>query len=541
MFLKKYILLFLFSSSFFLGFGQKSTHSTPAVENLNWYNKDFKQDHILGVSTDRAYRELLKNRKAKTVIVAVIDGGTDSTHEDLKSILWKNKKEIAGNGKDDDGNGYIDDVHGWNFIGGTDGKDVGKDSYEVTRLLAAMDPKYLGKSRNSLSPEEQKQYDLYIKVKQEYTKQKAESDEELNRFNPILKMVNYANDLIKSTFLVNRIDSSFLKTAKSDKPDVQQALSIAGQLIKLGYKNVDSAVNDLKDGIKHTQEKVSYGLDTAFNPRSIVGDHYSDWKESNYGNKDFMGPDALHGSHVSGIIAAVRNNGKGIDGIADHVLIMPVRAVPDGDERDKDIANAIRYAVNNGAQIINMSFGKGYSPYKEAVDAAVKYAESKDVLLIHAAGNESSNKDSVVNFPNRNYLDGTTAKNWIEVGACSRDTTQKMAADFSNYGKTTVDVFAPGVDIYSTIPVGNQYKNESGTSMASPVVAGVAAVLRSYFPNLTAVQIKEIIMKSAVRYHTQVIRPGSKTVLVPFDSLSISGGVANLYQAVKLAMTYPVK
>jgi len=521
---------------------QKKIQKKDSIANRNWYNMDFKKDHILGISTEKAYSELLKNRKARTVIVAVIDGGTDTSHEDLKEVLWTNKKEIPGNGLDDDGDGYIDDVHGWNFIGGKDGKDIGKDTYEATRVLADLEPYFRNKPRNTLSPEEQKKYDLYIKVKQDYVKQRSESDEEVNRLNPILKMVNYYNDLVKNNYHVTTIDSNFLNKTKSEDPAMKQALFVSGRLLKLGYVNVDSAISDLKGGIQHTQDKLSYGLDTAFNPRSsIIGDHYSDWKERNYGNKDITGPDALHGSHVSGIIGAKRNNGKGINGVANHVEIMTVRVVPDGDERDKDVANGIRYAVDNGAEIINMSFGKGYSPYKEAVDDAVKYAESKGVLLVHAAGNESTNKDSLGNFPNPNYLSGGTAKNWIEVGASARDTGQKMVANFSNYGKNTVDLFAPGVDIYSSVPFKNQYKNESGTSMASPVVTGLAAVLKSYFPYLTAVQLKDIILKTAVKYHNKVLLPGSKDKLVPFDSLSITGGVANLYEAVKLALTYPVK
>lgn len=527
----------------FLSVSKAQTKTTSQAPNpkLNWYNKDFTQDHILGVSTERAYKELLKNRKWVPVIVAVIDGGVDTSHEDLKSIIWKNPKELSGNGKDDDHNGYADDVHGWNFIGGQGGKDVGHDSYEVTRLLEVMEPQYLGKSRSSLSPSDQKNYDLYLKVKQEYLKQRNESQDEINHLNPILVLVENSNALVKKTFNVSTIDSTVLNTVKSDDPSVKQGLFVSGQLLKMGYVNTDTALSILKQAIKHSQDKLDYGLDTAFNPRTIVGDEYTNWKQRIYGNPDVMGPDALHGTHVSGIIGAVRNNNKGINGIANHVIILPIRAVPDGDERDKDIANAIRYAVDNGAKIVNMSFGKGYSPYKIAVDDAVKYAESKGVLLIHAAGNESQDKDTVINYPNRNYSEGGIARNWIEVGSSSQDTGKNMVAEFSNFGKKTVDVFAPGVDIYSTVPNGNQYRLESGTSMASPVVTGIAAVLKSYFPYLSPSQIREIIMKSAVVYHNRIIRPGSKSEMVLFDSLSISGGIANLYYAVKLALTYPAK
>jgi len=530
------LLVFLISAE-----AQNKPVQTPVNPKLNWYNKDYTQDHVLGISTERAYNELLKNRKWVPVIVAVIDGGVDSNHEDLKSVLWKNSKEISGNGKDDDHNGYADDIHGWNFIGGADGKDVSHDTFESTRILALLDPIYLNKSRANLSAEEQKKYDLYLKVKKDYQKEKYQSQYEINSFQPYYEILDYYNSLLKRSFKVKSIDTAFLKTAQSRDESIKQGIYLSGQLLKMGYPNLDSGLIGIKNIIIPYQDKIKYGLDTSFNTRKVVGDHYTDWKEKYYGNPDFMGPDALHGTHVSGIIGAVRNNGKGINGVANHVIIMPIRAVPDGDERDKDIANSILYAVDNGAKIINMSFGKGFSPYKEAVDAAVQYAESKGVLLVHSAGNEGADKDTVIGYPNREYLSGGIAQNWIEVGASSSDTGKSMAADFSNFGKKTVDVFAPGVDIYSTVPIGNQYKLESGTSMAGPVVSGMAAVLKSYFPYLKPQQIREIIMKSVVQYHNQVIRPGSKDVLVPFDSLSISGGIVNLYRAVKLALTYPEK
>ena len=241
----------------------------------------------------------------------------------------------------------------------------------------------------------------------------------------------------------------------------------------------------------------------------------------------------MHGTHCSGIIAAARNNNIGMDGIADNVKIMMVRAVPDGDEHDKDIANAIRYAVDNGAQIISMSFGKDFSPDKTVVDAAMRYAAQKGVLLVHAAGNSGDNTDQTTHFPSTQYIGGEDIPNLLTVGASSRQTTSELAASFSNYGRRTVDVFAPGVAIYSSTP-GNAYATFSGTSMAAPVVAGEAAVLKAYFPQLTAVQLKQIIMQSAVPYHTQVQQPGSKKV-VDFATLSRTGGIANLYEAVKLA------
>ncbi len=286
-----------------------------------------------------------------------------------------------------------------------------------------------------------------------------------------------------------------------------------------------------------TQADKYYNVD--FDPRPIVNDNYSDPYEIGYGNNDYQGPDAFHGTHVSGIIAAIRNNDTGMDGVADNVRIMTIRAVPNGDERDKDVANAIKYAVDNGASIINMSFGKGFSWNKTVVDEAVEYAEDNDVLLVHAAGNAGQDNDISDNYPNDSYdrkcwFCDKEADTWIEVGALSFQTGEKLPASFSNYGEDGVDLFAPGVGLYSTIPE-SEYSSASGTSMASPVVAGVAALIRSYFPTLTAEQVKEIILESATPLDVEVIKPGTEEK-VPFVALSKTGAVVNAYEAVKMAM-----
>jgi subtilisin family serine protease len=248
-----------------------------------------------------------------------------------------------------------------------------------------------------------------------------------------------------------------------------------------------------------------------------------------------MASTAMHGTHVSGIIAGARNNGIGIDGIADNVRIMMVRAVPDGDEHDKDIALAIRYAVDNGAKVINMSFGKSFSPQKQWVDEAVRYAESKGVLMVHAAGNDGANIDTAYNFPTPVFKsDGNIATNWITVGASGDPKNGGLVASFSNYGKKNVDVFAPGVNIYSSVPTGNAYANESGTSMASPVTAGVAAFLLEYYPTLTAQQLKYIIEKSSVVTNVPVTIPGTDQK-AKLSDISKTGGLINVYEAAKLA------
>ncbi|MBI3882816.1 MAG: S8 family serine peptidase, partial [Sphingobacteriales bacterium] len=271
--------------------------------------------------------------------------------------------------------------------------------------------------------------------------------------------------------------------------------------------------------------------------KDIVKDDETNINDRSYGNNDLMASTPFHGTHCSGIIGAVRDNNKGVNGIADNVKIMMIRAVPDGDEHDKDIANAIRYAVDNGAQIISMSFGKDFSPEKYWVDDAARYAEKKNVLLVHAAGNDAKNIDTTDNFPNANFIDGKGRSNiWITVGASGDPKNGGVTASFSNYGKKEVDVFAPGVKIHSTIPGGNTYGDASGTSMACPVVAGTAAFILEYFPTLSALQLKYVIEKSAKSPGIDVRQPGTENQ-VNMLTLDKTGGIINAYEAVKLAAT----
>lgn len=511
----------------------------------NWFNLDKAADNYQGVSTEKTYNELLKGKKSTTVIVAVIDSGIDVEHEDLKDVMWVNEDEIPGNGIDDDKNGYIDDIHGWNFIGGKDGKNVDADTYEVTRLYGKYKAMYEGKNRSDLSKKERKKYDLYMKCKKEV-------EEKLEAAKGNLAQISATEDLVYSGLeaMEKALDGKAITAENVDALGDDEALAmgkrILGRIFDEGetVESFDALREEIAsqfEGAKtHYGNQTKYAYNPDFNTRLIVGDNYSNPLEKSYGNNDYEGPDAFHGTHVGGIIGATRGNGIGMDGVADNVRIMTVRAVPNGDERDKDVANAIRYAVDNGASIINMSFGKGYSWNKKIVDAAVKYAAKKDVLLVHAAGNSSLDTDTEDNFPTdiyakKGFFGGKkTAKNWLEIGALNWKSGEDTPAPFSNYAAKNVDVFAPGMAIYSTTPDDN-YRNAQGTSMASPVVAGVAAVLRSYFPELSAKDVKKIIMETSVKQNINVKKPGSDE-LVSFSKLSVSGGVANLYNAVKKAM-----
>ena len=447
----------------------------------DWFHLDPATDNVPGTSANKTYETLLKGKKSTTVVVAVIDSGVDYNHEDLKDVMWVNEDEIPNNGIDDDKNGYIDDVNGWNFIGGKDGKNIHHESLEISRLVAKYNKKFENVDVASLSKKEKKKYDEYIKMKEEITKEREKIQQQAMGY----MVYNEAIATLKKETGKDNFTLDDLKKIKSDDESINQAVEMVSGPLSKGHSVADLE-EDLKGATDYFNSRLEYYYNPEFDPRGIVGDDYSNSDERIYGNNDVQGPDANHGTHVAGIIGASRGNGIGMDGIADNVRIMSVRCVPDGDERDKDVANAIRYAVDNGAQVINMSFGKSYVWDKDVVDRAVKYAQKHDVLLVHAAGNDGSNNDTGNNFPNDTYdkkgwFKPKKAKVWIEVGASAWQGIDQLAATFSNYGKESVDVFAPGVDIYSTIP-GNKYKFLNGTSMAAPVVSGLAALIMSYYP-----------------------------------------------------------
>ncbi|HMH21877.1 MAG TPA: S8 family peptidase [Puia sp.] len=504
------------------------------AQRPNWQNLDLHADTTFGISTERAYRELLVNKKAVTVLVAVIDGGVDTSHEDLKAVIWNNPGEKPGNGIDDDHNGYADDLHGWDFIGGPKG-DVNYDNLEMVRIIRRDRPRYDSLTEATVTAKDRAGWEAYRKMRAELDQQMENSRktlEGISRFKEILDGI--VTRMHKDTPTL----ADFEKYIARDPAETQIRSVVMGEL-----KNDPSFIRfreeDLGEALKHYRVKVDYQLNLSYDPRPIVGDDYMNGRQSSYGNADVTGPDADHGTHVAGIIGAVRDNEIGIKGVADHVRIMAVRVVPDGDERDKDVANGIRYAADNGARVINMSFGKGQSWDKKLVDDAVKYALSKDVLIVHAAGNDGSDLEKESNYPVRLYADGSgSADAWIEVGASGFIDDTTLVAPFSNYGKSLVDVFAPGVNIYSTTP-GSHYANHDGTSMAAPVVTGLAALIREYYPKLTALQVKDIIMRSVVKPdHMVVVRSGGVSRQVKLSEICVSGGVINAYRALQLAADY---
>ncbi len=509
--------------------GDTNTVSAPPA---NWFNLDATLDKVRGVSTERAYKELLKNKQSQTVIVAVIDSGVDIDHEDLKDHIWINTDEIAGNGQDDDANGYIDDVNGWSFIGGSGGENVDYDSFEVTREYARLKDRFEEVDILKLKRKELKEFAYFYRLEKDYEKKLEKYQQQVYELQQYYRIYQQAYEIMEEQLGDKPVNRENVEALETEDPQ----LGYVKNILAFSFDNgLDS--EELESTLEELEGRLEYGLNLEFDSRDIVGDNYSDLTEKGYGNNDVKGPNPMHGTHVSGIIAADRTNALGMKGIADNVKIMVLRAVPNGDERDKDVANAIYYAVNNGAKVINMSFGKDYSPQKQAVDAAMKYAEKMDVLLIHGAGNDGKDIDVNPNFPTSSYKEmhgKKRAKNWIEVGATSWKSDEELVANFSNYGKTFVDVFAPGVAIYSTVP--NQaYDEKDGTSMAAPVVAGIAALIRSYYPAFSAAEVRNIILDSAVRYPIEVNKPGEGGT-VNFSQLSATGAMANAYEAVKLAI-----
>ena len=486
---------------------------TEAEEHI-WGHLDLVKDTVPGMSVNRAYDEVIKNKKGQTVIVAVIDSGININHEDLENSIWVNKNEIPNNNKDDDQNGYIDDIHGWNFLG-----DGYNEQLEYVRLLVSGD---INNSR-------------YAEAQTEYNKGYHKYSTYKNQYESIIQQLNISDKVIANHLKKENYTKEDLSNIKTDDDYLLEHIS----MIKLFLGDDFNTVHEVKDILNHDleqfNERLNFQLNKQFKGRK-TGDDPDDFSQDSYGNSNVKPShkNESHGTHVTGIIAAKRNNGIGINGVANNVKIMAIRAVPNGDEYDKDIALAIRYAVNNGAKIINMSFGKYYSPHSDWVQDAIIYAGQKDVLIVSGAGNEKLDLDKKTNYPTDQSNNSEISDNFMSVGATNPKYGSNIVANYSNYGKTNVDVFAPGSKIYSTYPE-NEYKTIDGTSMASPAVAGVGALIRSYYPKLSAVQVKKVLMDSGLPIKSKVVVGGNFNKIRPFGDLSKSSKLVNAYNALIMA------
>lgn len=491
---------------------------------INWYNGSKP-----GMWTEQAYKRV-KRKKAHPVVVAVLDSGVDIEHEDLAGHIWVNEDEVPNNGIDDDKNGFVDDINGWNFLGNSKGENVTISRLEKARFYAILESRYNDLSETNLSASERENYRLYQKIKTDLETEQGVYKEYLQQLEEVrLLMVSCPKLIAKA-----------LKKEKYTLEEVTQLITEDAELYQ-AKKIVEGMLSGeltyalLEEQEKELQSKLDLTLNPAFNERELIGDNPTDFNDRSYGNNNVEGPDALHGTHVAGIIAGQRGNHKGGDGVASSAIIMSVRVVPDGDEHDKDVALGIRYAVDNGAKIINMSFGKDYSPYQEDVYAALLYAYEKDVLIVHAAGNDGRNIEVEQNYPSCLYdFQKEKLPNFLTVGASTPISKGNLVAYFSNYGSQFVDIFAPGTDIFSAIP-NNRYAFLQGTSMAAPMVSGAAAFLKGYFPELSMVQIAAILCDTGTEYsHTKQVNPSSGEDQL-FSEMCRSGRVVNLFRGLKLA------
>lgn len=502
-----------------------------------WGSKDLLKDTIPGMSVDRAYQEIIKDYKGESVIVAVLDSGIDIEHEDFEGVIWTNIDEIPENGIDDDKNGFIDDIHGWNFLG-----DVVEENLEYTRIVRDYQDKFEGKSESDISKDNLENFKLYKSAKAEYDKELTSTNASLNRYVTMNNQLQEAEESLKIELDVDKLG---IENLTAYEPEDDTSLNQKMLLLNV-MNNIGEDLGDIEDQLAQAMEyfgnRTKYHFNLELNARAeILGDDPDDFSTRFYGNNQVSGPnedkkDAKHGTHVAGIIAANRLNDKGVKGVAGNVLIMPIRAVPDGDEYDKDIAMGIRYAVDNGAKVINTSFGKYFSTHPEWVMEAIAYAAENDVLIVNAAGNEGIDLDETRVYPNDetpenpiNFVD-----NFINVGSITSEYGGNLVSGFSNYGDNSVDVFAPGSSIYATTPL-NTYEFLQGTSMASPNVAGVAAMVRSIYPKLSAAQVKQILMDSGLSTDQEVVLGGDAENTLPFDKISVSGKMVNMYNALILA------
>lgn len=502
-----------------LSMGVLAANAQHSQLPYNWYKTVGNQ--MQGVNTEAALQFLKEHHKKpkKTIIVGIIDSGVDTTSVDLRPAFWRNRKEKL-NGRDDDRNGYIDDLIGWNFLGTKDGKfNMETAGTEEFRQFKRLYPKY--KDVDSSQVADKKEFAYY-----KLMRRKAKIDNYIKftqyseaKYDACL----YMDSLMASQHQFNKDTLTMGSLAKLPMEGDKWQKSC--QMLMADLWNTDASTR-WTDFLKSHKENLDLmkkrleGIEKEPDKRLLMGDDQTNAADRFYGNPTVQAGVYSHGTFVAGVVAGQGVKNPQIKGVYPQARLMIVRAVPDGDEYDKDIASAIRYAVDNGAKVINMSFGKTTSPQAEMVNQAIAYAAAKDVLLVQAAGNSSLNVDSVAVYPTGTDASGHRFANYIRVGASDPSGAR---CHFSNYGAKNVDVFAPGEQITSVAPR-NDHMESQGTSIASPVVTGVAALIRAYFPKLKAATVKRILMQS--------VRPMQE------KGLSASNGMVDALAAVKLAMKY---
>jgi subtilisin family serine protease len=524
--------IYLFFLCTFSAYAQPDKPVAP-----DWHYLDYKTDGYLGISLKQAY-ELLKNKKSTPVTVAVIDSGIDTLQPDLRPVLWTNPKEIPNNRVDDDGNGLVDDYYGWNYLGAPDGENLAMSISDEYRTYHRFKNAFENNNGKKIPDSLSWQY-------REWKRAKTRLEEGFNNAQKIIdavrknfSLISDANTAMQQITGKTVFDLKDLDSLKSN-PVIKDLIGLWRNLLsEQPFGNNQALMKDFtnyKQSLEDDLIKLTMPPDEARD--NLLKDNGYNINTIHYGNHNLTTHSGYHGTSVSSIIGAVRNNNEGIDGIADNVKIMMIRGILGKDEFDKDVALSIRYAVDHGARVINMSFGKYISPDKRWVDEAIEYALSKDVVLVHAAGNDASDNDSTDNYPSSHTIKGKLLPNLIQVGASGDESLGRLVASFSNYGKKTVDVFAPGMQIRCAI-AGQGVEISSGTSLASPMVAGIAALLRSYFPHLSATEVVEIIKESGTVPPKKVLMPGDDKKPVALSELCATGKIVNAANAVRLAMKY---
>lgn len=513
------VFLFVFASPVF---AQGDLQDLPH----DWHHMDLEADGFAGMSTYRAYDELLAGRTPeRSIIVAIIDSGMDTSHVGFDGRFWINPNA-------DVDNGYVNDTYGWSFLGNPDGGNVDVDTYEYAREVARLAPRFDGVHSATIAEEDLEDFRYYRAMNDSLQAKRAEYQEYVFMVDMAVQAIGEARKALIRHFGHEDFTLEDIQNLDTYDQSVQEAAEML-----LYFDQFGLGYEELLEQQEHIHNMLNYSLNPAFNPRHIVGDDYEDLTERYYGSRDVHGPDPSHGTGVGGLVTSyLEYEGQVIQGVArDSVFLMAIRAVPDGDEHDKDVANAIRYAVDNGAHIINMSFGKPISPQKSVVDEAIQYAMERGVIMIHAAGNDAWDNRVSNSYPMRHLDDGTVAPLWFEIGA-STAFPEGLPAVFTNYGAGEVDVFAPGDDVTSLSP-GGGITVAGGTSFAAPQVAGLAALLMSYYPTLSGAEVMEIILESSTRFDgLEVPKPGSASgTMLPFSELSTTGGVINVYNAVRMA------
>ncbi|WP_445455707.1 S8 family peptidase [Flavobacterium sp. HNIBRBA15423] len=520
--------------------------------NKTTYKKWHLNNSLNGISLNKWHKENPKKIKEQ-IVIAVLDTQIDTNHEDLQDQFWVNIDEIPNNTIDDDNNGYIDDVNGWNFLGTKSGNYIVWANFEYVRFIRDWKEKFEGKKKEDVEDKDLENFKIYSRciAVLNYKKKYYENNQKSLDYD--IFIYPKAKDTLKYYFPnedynYEKLANLYNKVKGDDKRTYSDMLNNKDEdflaLVYNFYSNYASNITSLEilqDKKIQTDSILKKNLNIDYNERVFIGDN-PNILEKGYGNNKINAKIKeirsfnTHSTEVSSIMASIRSNGLGSDGFSNNIKIMPLTISASGDEHDKDIAMAIYYAVDNGAKVINMSFGKDFSLHKEWVFEAMQYAENKNVLLVHCSSNDSRDIDRYHDYPNDigyNKLP-EVVDNFISVGSISKRTDSTMVSSFSNYGKKNVDIFAPGEEIYVAIP-DNQYKYDSGTSLAAPMVSGTAALIWLYYPNLTVQEVKNIILESGVTIDKMVIKPGTKDEMVHFSELCKTGKILNTYNAMKMA------